>query len=230
MEEFYIGAYWGQRREPVEDCAQRLADCLERLAQIDDLLSTWFLRARSKKAAREPVDQDVASLAALLSKGRNRTDFDPEVIDELGFSAGMWNRQPEAVGLSCTVGVYSQWVGNVFLLNLPEPEGAATRLYRPEAAMEIMRAVIEAWEPGWATYSSSSLREAQEVGQGEPVVGWMTYLRSTEPTVEPHDNVRWHSMGSGQLITIGQEFTDASDTAVVALRNELRRAGSFTSL
>jgi hypothetical protein len=92
MGPFYLGAYWGSRRESSLRCGQRLAACAARLGEIDEALGSWFRRAVSKAAAKTPVDLDAESLGRLLAQGVNRRDGDGEVIEELGFSAGLWNR------------------------------------------------------------------------------------------------------------------------------------------
>ena len=47
----FVGAYWGVRDESVDDCAERIAALLLRLAEIDPLLSGWRDKAMTKKEA-----------------------------------------------------------------------------------------------------------------------------------------------------------------------------------
>ena len=39
---YFVGIYWGEREEPVEDCADRLARFMSALADADESLAQWF--------------------------------------------------------------------------------------------------------------------------------------------------------------------------------------------
>lgn len=106
MEPFYLGAYWGSRREPLAECAVGLARFLSRLSEIDEALARWYRRGARKADAKTPVRADAESLAKLLAEGINRRDFGGEAIEHLGFAIGLWNRARPTVGLSATIGAY----------------------------------------------------------------------------------------------------------------------------
>ena len=94
---FYIGAYWGSRPESAESCGRRLADCLAGMAEIDDALSSWFRKGKSKAAAKESIATDAESLADLLARERNRRDVDGSVIDGSDLPS------------ACGIGVQRRW-------------------------------------------------------------------------------------------------------------------------
>jgi hypothetical protein len=96
---------------------------LARLDEIDQVLGSWFRKTNSKAAARTPVALDVESLDRLLAQGVNRLDVGGEVIEELGFSFGLWNRARPPVGLSGLVGAYPSFQGvvNRIVFNFPSP-------------------------------------------------------------------------------------------------------------
>lgn len=150
MDAFYLGAYWGSRPESSRRCGERLATCLARLGEIDEALAAWFRLGASKAAARTPIELDAASLDQLLVQGVNRRDLDGEIIEELGFSFGLWNGSRPAVGLGGGVGGYPSVAGllNSIVFNFPPPEDEAARLYEPPVAAAIFDAVVEAWAPG----------------------------------------------------------------------------------
>lgn len=175
MESTYVGAYWGNRPESAKEGAERLAHCRAALARVDEALASWYKKGASRTTANTPVASDSRSLAELLERGRNRTDVGREVIQELGFSFDFWNRSRPEVGLNGLVGAYPS-VGrivNTFVLSFyasAQPEAA--RIYTDASAKAVMKAVVEAWEPDWATWSTRRLRDAQPVEPREPVVGW----------------------------------------------------------
>lgn len=225
MDPFYLGAYWGSRRESSLRCGERLARCVARLGQVDEALESWFRRAASKAAAKTPVELDAESLGQLLAQGRNRRDVGGEVIEELGFSIGLWNRAKPAVGMSGTVGAHPAFPGmlNSFVLDFPPPEDDALRLYDPAVAEAIFQAVVEEWEPDWATWTSHALRNAQGAAPREPVVGWMTYL--ADPAVA--DLPGGSSLLSGSAISVGRDVTDAEERAVKEMRARLANVGAL---
>lgn len=227
MDPFYLGAYWGSRQESSARCGQRLANCVALLSEIDEAFASWFRRAASKAAAKTPVDTDAESLGRLLAQGVNRRDVGGDVIEELGFSIGLWNRARPAVGLSGTVGAYPSFQGvlNSVVLDFPPPEAEALRLYEPSVAQAIFDAVVEAWEPNWATWTTHALRNAQGAAPREPVVGWMTYLETAVSEDLPRATSR--PLLGGTVITIGQDVSGAGEQAVLDVRGRLTTIGAL---
>lgn len=223
MEPSYIGAYWGSRRESALQCGERLADCILRLGEIDKVLGSWFRRGASKAAAKVPVVPDGKSLCQLLAKGVNRRDVDSEVVEELGFSVGLWNRASPTVGLSGTVGAYPSFQGvlNSFVLDFPPPEADALRLYEPSVAEAIFDAIIEIWEPEWATWTAPSLRNIQNAAPREPVIGWLTYLDTPDVADLPGATTR--ALLSGTVIKTQQDVNGVDEAVVLDTRARLAK-------
>lgn len=227
MESSYIGAYWGSRREAAQQCGERLARCIAALAGVDPVLGSWFRRGARKAAARTPVDVDAMALGELLEHGRNRRDFGGEILEELGFTVGLWNRARPAVGLSATVGTYSTSPGilNSFVLELPPLADGSSCLYQPKAAGVIFEAIVQAWNPEWATWTTHGWREAQAAAPREPVVGWLTYLHGSALQHTPHAALR--PVDGGVLIQATPEFNDADEVAILAVREDLVQSAAL---
>jgi len=171
---FYVGAYWGARREDVEPCARRLQDFLE----------------------------------------------------DLGCNIGIWNGgEPDSAGLSVHCGGYTAVPGilNNCVIHLPGMSAESEALYEVGVARSLMAAVVECWEPDWATWTSHELREALPFQTGEVIVGWMTYLSSSllrrESRLPALPNVE--EVGDGVLITLGDDAAAVSADDVLALRRSL---------
>lgn len=231
MDPFYLGAYWGSRQESSEHCAERLATCLVRLGEIDRSLAVWFRRGASKAAAKIPIDLDALSLNRLLSQGVNRRDVGGEVIEDLGFSFGLWNRNRPTVGLGGTVGAHPSFGGvlNGIVLDIPPPDDdAAARLFVPAVATAIFDAVVEAWMPDWATWTSHPLRKVQGAAPREPVIGWMTYVAS--PLTVQLPNARRRSLLNGMVIELTGQIGGLSEADVLAARSSLVDAGALVPI
>src|SRR5947209_17211529 len=108
---YYIGAYWGIRKETLEECTHRLAGFLMCLAECDPCFAHWFKKGASRKEAlTHEINPNIATLQTLLLAGRNRTDIGHKVIEELGFRVGLWNgarNDAETTSLSIHCGSYA---------------------------------------------------------------------------------------------------------------------------
>jgi hypothetical protein len=229
---FLIGAYWGARPEFLDDCAGRLLSFMKLLGGVDPLLATWCEPGSSREeAARAKIDVSGSTIRDLLLDSQYKTGHDglQPVREKLGFSVDLWNGQEMEVGLSVSCGGWSSGGSNYSLIRLPPPRGAATpRLYRREAALSLMRIVVEAWSPADASWISRRLRKAQGAQRGDVVVGWATYLsegRLAKAGPLPTD-VRSEPLGDGLLITIGDDPMSTPLPLVMAVREALGPAVS----
>ena len=227
MDSFYAGAYWRARQESVEECTERLARFMSALEKIDPLFGSWFEKGRSRKGAlRTPIAIERPVLREKLLAGRNRTDFAPrQVIEELGFSFWPWNGQKSSVGLSVHCGAYSERVGNNVVIGLPyleQLEGVMDVAF----ATRLIAAMVECWDPAWATVSSSDLRTSQDQPIGSVVVGFVTYVRSSRrvgPLLLPKGVTR-RPLHYGELLTIGNDPLNVDRVAAIKLASHLNRA------
>ncbi len=220
-EQLYVGAYWSARAESVEACAARAVVGFERLASVDELLGSWRLKGARRAAARLPFDTRVESVMQALAAGRNRRDDDGSVIDALGFSLGVWNgdgADPVGLSIRCGISATTPALSNSVVVTLPEQSTRSAGLYGRPGAGQIVAALVEAWEPDWATVTSNSLREAQAVGGGRPVLGFVTYLsasRGEVPTVSAPFHVE--RLAAGSLISVDGDFAAVDSAAVSRL-------------
>jgi hypothetical protein len=121
------------------------------------------------------------------------------------------------------VGAHPSFPGvlNSLVFDFPPPEDEAFRLYEPRVAEAVFDAVIEAWEPDWASWTSHTLRNVQGAAPRGPVVGWMTYLTATVGTELP--GVTSRSLPGGTVIRIGRDVSSAGDAAVLDVRARLAK-------
>lgn len=232
-EPFYLGAYWGPRRESAEACAEHLADCIARLGACSELFERWYEKTDRKAAAkRSSVPLDPGALRELILLGANRCDADGSPIEELGFSVGLWNGDREApIGLSVNCGGWTSTPGvlNAFVLDLPPLlPGPAAQLYGLDAARAIMRATVEAWEPDWATLTSYELAAALDPAPREPSVGWITFFSDRRALPEDLPVALGERMpGRGTLLIATDRVEDVDASRLREIVAMLEEAGTL---
>jgi hypothetical protein len=232
-EPLYLGAYWEPRRESAGECGKRLADCLARLVACNDLLQRWHEKAyREADAGRSTVDADPEGLRDLLLRGVNRRDADGTPIEELGFSAALWNGVREApIGLSITCGACTSARGvmNAFVLDLPlRQPGPAAQLYELDTGLAVMRSVVEAWEPDWASLTCDNLAAALDSGPREPSIGWITFLSGRRPFPR-HLPIPFQKRvaGRGMLLIAADRAEDVEVSSLREVSAVLSEAGTL---
>ncbi len=180
MENFVLGAYWWDRKESVEQCARRVVCCLRDIGQCDPALSRWFRGGCSRKEALErQVQITHETVRELLLRGRNRPDIGGEVMEELGFSMRLWNGGEDCqdVGFSVTCGGYAANpnIWNSCVVELPSEGPPFERILKVGPLLCLMRAIVTAFDPDWATVMPDSLRQIAQFGSNKPAVGWLFY-------------------------------------------------------
>jgi hypothetical protein len=219
----YIGAYWGSRPEAVEACAERLAQFLKVLSATHRLLDMRFKTGRVAK--RGPIDVDAFALKDVLLKGRSR-GADGSIIDEIGFTVGLWNGDRTAAGLTVSCGAGSRTVGNAVVVKPPDVDGAGLDVYQPGIARKVIEGMVECWGPEWATWSSVEMYDRQGAGQVGVVVGWMTYVgsRYRVSAAALPAGVEAEPSGDGTLLTLGEPGKPIPSPRLLATLGAIRPA------
>lgn len=237
IERYYLGAYWGVRKESVEQCAQRLAGFLMCLAECDPCFTRWFKLGRSRQEAlKEEIKPDVATLQTLLLAGRSRTDIGQKIIENLGFLIGLWNgasNDTESAGLMIRCGCYASRPGvNSCVIDLPYGDSVTERLLLVPVLKAVMECVVSAWAPDWGVITSGRFRKmTSRPPSHAPRVGWLTYLSHSRGVVTslplPARVVPLGTQGSLVIIT-DERFTASNPSHVemaAQVTEELDRAG-----
>lgn len=219
-----------------------LAELIAKLAEIDPLLSGWRIGANSKrKAIDQPiVTTDHVDLVQRLMAGRNRTDTDGAVIEELGYSVGWWNGSEDnkaATSISTHLGATTQWVPNSVVIKLPNSAGASS-LYTHDHAEALLATVITIFAPDRAVWTSSTLTRLQADpdrrtegggyigGQliGHPA-GWATLVAESESTHFDAERLpgsaRVERIGHGTLVMLGDDPAEPPVPDVLQVRRAM---------
>lgn len=237
IESYYIGAYWGVRKEAARECARRMNIFLATLQHIDATFVEWFHGGRSRKEAlSRPFILTEENLTELLLEGRSHDDFGYNVLEELGFRTALWNgdEQGEDIALSVLCGSTASIPGvNSCVIDLPYEGVTAERLLRVSSLIEIMKCIASAWEPDWGVVNSRSYREmAPKQCENSPLVGWITYLSSSRGRIpslpSPSYSIEVDNLGS--LIVVTNEQFTASDSQHVEAAKRTQNVLSHANL
>ncbi|QRN93742.1 immunity 52 family protein [Archangium violaceum] len=234
QESYYVGAYWGPRKETALECARRAELFFHMLARSDPSFAQWYRAGRGfpRELPGHPVHPEVKELEKLLLRSKLRTDVDKEVIEDMGFRQMVWNAKKEATEINLYCGKHSPWGGPNSCLLKPTREGAIReRLLRTPVLAEVLTSMATAWDPDFAMASSDEMVSLVQKRKWEVRVGWLTYLSRRLGTVPPLPApVRIEPVGElGWLLVLSPEPMTASNPEHVAftarVRELLDRAG-----
>jgi hypothetical protein len=229
-EQFYLGAYWGPRRESVEDCASRVVKTLHGLRECDEAFSRWYLpgKSRSESLLRE-VEVNLDRIATYLASGQNHSDDGKDPIADLGFRVSFWNGGMDggkAISLSFHCGSFSKFSKNSVVIDLPWHEDCASLLSGHNVS-EYLSCVAKAWLPDWATFTSPKLESLVQAEPGTPRFGWLTYVNDLfgYERVASLPKVQAEPLGlEGKLYVVTKENFSSENTEQVSRIRGLRAA------
>ncbi|MGQ0743347.1 MAG: Imm52 family immunity protein [Acidimicrobiales bacterium] len=205
----YLGAYWSSRGESLESCSHRLLRCLTTVGVVIPELVCWYEKMDSRGPGNTAVILDSQVLGRLLNKGRNRRDSDLAIIEKLGYSASLWNGNPSfpfSLWVSCAVAAGPR-LGNAFTLTLPNTRPFSEWIDWPQAR-ELLMAVVEAWDPEWASLTTHEWREVQDPPPGTPIAGWVTYLSGRKNRKAPPPAVIVEPLGESSVVYVAATNSD----------------------
>ena len=184
IETWQLAGFWGPRDESAESCAERWLTFFRDLEALgSDLLRGWGPRADSLSAAMKELVLEHEVLSNEVRAGAM------ERLDENapGFIFGAWNRREgvDGVAFSAICGQGSSVLLNNAHLRV-HTGSAADRATWALLASDMLRLLVEAWDPDWGFYVAGSLRNQQsEKSDRSPVAGYLTYLSSGRRAVLP---------------------------------------------
>jgi hypothetical protein len=231
---YYVGSYWGARKETALECARRAELFFHMLSRCDPTFAQWYRGGRGapRTLPGHPVQLDVPEWEQLFLRGMFRTDVSKKVIEEFGFKQYVWNaKNKERTRIEFHCGGYSLGAVNTCLLYPPEVGPLRERILSAPLMAEVLTSVATAWDPDFAMVSSSEMVDLVRKRKGEVRVGWLTYLSRRLGTVPPLPApVRIEPVGAlGWLLVLSPEPMSANNPEHVAftarVRELLDRAG-----
>jgi hypothetical protein len=226
LETYYIGAYWGARKEDAQACARRMATVVQLLQPVDPLFASWFKGSKSlKQALQRPLELEPSSLQKYIQRNLMRDDR-RQPMEDLGFSVGLWNgcQGGNDAWLTIFCGGYWEQVSNSCVLDAPCKGPASERVLTTPFQVQSLRALATAWEPDWGVAMSHAHREIIEKKCPGVLVGWVTYLSRRLGRVPPLPApVRIEPVeDKGTLVILTPERFTAANPEHVALAERVR--------
>lgn len=223
QEWYSLRAYWGKRQENVEECAGKMLDYLTCLGQWDESCRDWYELAKTlKKALQHKVTLDKEGLERLLLKGRQYTDYGHHLMDDLGYSVGIWSGgNTEEIGqggisMHIKCGGTSASVANSCWIRLLYKGEMAERVLQVPRLKALLECVVQAWEPTWAVIDTSKTPKLETKQRGIqllPWPGWMVYLKhswGSLPTFPESVGVIPCGRDGSLIVTTEERFTAAN--------------------
>lgn len=174
---FYIGAYWKNRKQKVEDIIMPTLKVLEGLSVIDNQFQNIYELGKSKKEAlQKNVPRTDNELLRLFLTSVKKTDVDGEGYSSIGYSVKLWNGQSdyESSSVSFNLGSSSSSISNSCLVKLPAEGLAKERLLEPTTVYRIIDLIIENFDPDILVLNSRRLQTELDAANE---VGWITYKK-----------------------------------------------------
>jgi hypothetical protein len=226
-ERYYVGAYWGPRKETALECARRAELFFHMLARCDPTFVQWYRGGRGapRELPGHPVRPVATEWEQLFLRGMNRTDADRKVIEDLGFREYVWNAKRGRTRVELHCGEYSPFgAGNTCLIYPPEEGPGRERILAAPVLAEVLTSVATAWDPDFAMVGSIAMVRLVQKRKREVRVGWLTYLSrrlgSLPPLPAP---VRIEPVGTlGWLLLLSPEPMTASNPEHVAFTARVR--------
>lgn len=221
QEDYYLGAYWGPRKETAMECARRAVLLFHMLARCDPTFAQWYRGGPGapRDLPGHPVRAEETEWEQLFLRGRNRTDMGKEIIEDLGFRQHVWNAKREQTRVELHCGEYSPWgAGNTCLIYPPEEGPVQQRILSAPVLAEVLTSVATAWDPDYAMAGTIEMVRLVRKRKREVKVGWLTYLSRRLGRLPPLPApVRIESVGTlGWLLVLSPEPMTESNPEHVA--------------
>ncbi|MFL5351019.1 immunity 52 family protein [Archangium sp.] len=218
---FYAGVYWPERKESAEECARRAERFFRLLSLCDPIYARWFEQANSLKKALQLQFEPSYETFLRFFKSRKYNE------GKLGFSFSAWTGHAEnghggVVSLSC--GSAFGPTPNSCLVDLPYAGPEEQRVLTAPVLIEVMRAMVLAWEPDWGGVISHAYQDIRDEPGGHPRTGWLMYLSRRRGEVPPLPApVRVEPVeDQGSLIVLTPERFNTDNPEHVALADQVR--------
>ena len=182
MDDFYIGAYWGSRADTIKNVTNQTLDTLQKLSAVDTHFSHWYKKGMSRKKALESeinYNDGSEDVYKAIFDSVKKGEINSSGLAKHGFVYGFWSGHSDedsssisfSVGMSFTVSSIS----NTCIINIPFAGSAKMRLLNKNAATQIIKILVEEWNPDYCVLTSDTLGETLKVNNK---TGWITYRKS----------------------------------------------------
>ena len=221
---YFLGVYWGPRKDSLAQAAERLAVCLTAWSKISPHLRDWYYIDDHLK--RQRLEIEPSSLEAPIREAYQDTGSDhPRPRDGQSGSVGIATSSellPVSVGILC--GFTSKAFPNSCIMSLPAVD-PVWDLLQEETASALLCSAAEAWDAAHGMVSHQSWLPPRRPGQsGRPRVGWLTYMsKELLPPPKKRPDAIWRPCDNGELVSLGPDVKAVDGEMVAGLARELQK-------
>jgi hypothetical protein len=107
IDTFYIGAYWQERKELLENVVEPTVKTLIELSKADEqFVKKYELGANKKQALEHEVSISKEDIEKLYSQGLKKNDIDKDGYSKIGYRLSLWtgHKNEKSCKISFTVG------------------------------------------------------------------------------------------------------------------------------
>ena len=187
FENFYIGAYWNDRQEPLASCAMKASAIFTRLAQANLIFSEWFELGRSRRdALRKVVRTDQHSLQSLMMEDRSKNDSGDVIFPGQGYSLYLWNGRKDgedAANINLQCGAFGPYSVNRCLIRLPAGEETRCHIMQVSILIDNLHNIVNILQPESGGIYSSEYNQLAPIKTRVPAIGWIMYLPVNPATI-----------------------------------------------
>ncbi len=201
-EGYYMGGYWENHPEKLEEIVKKTIVFFDGLRKIDSLFENWLEKGKSRKQALlNKIEFNEKSIYQSYMKNLKKEELSIDGYSKFGFQFSGWSghEDNESVSFSLSSGHLSSAIPNRCLFNFPSEGNNKKNLIQAEKLESILKLIVSIWNPDYAVFSSTKLREKLGVGNR---LGWISYNRE-------------HGMHS---IDTGNEYDSDNESHLEAIR------------
>ncbi|WP_285010118.1 Imm52 family immunity protein [Pedobacter faecalis] len=174
---FYVGAYWSNRKQSIDEILRPSLNVLEGFAALDSQFQYYYEAGMSREEAlAKKVTLTQGELRRLFLVGVKKNDLDFEGHRKIGYSLRFWNGQSdrESSSVSFNLGSNSPRISNNCLVKIPAEGAAKERLLGFSKSRQVIDLIIENFEPEILVLTSRKLQTDLDVINE---IGWVTYKK-----------------------------------------------------
>ncbi|MHB8089289.1 MAG: Imm52 family immunity protein [Anaerolineaceae bacterium] len=187
FENYYIGAYWNDRQEPLVSCAMKASAIFTHLTQVNPIFTEWFELGRSRRdALRKIVRTDQHSLQSLMMGDRSKNDSSEVIFPGQGYSLYLWNGRKDgedAANINLQCGAFGPYSVNRCLIRLPEGEETRSHIMQVSTLTDILLDIVNIFQPELGGIYLSEYNHLAPIKTRVPAIGWIMYLPVNPVTI-----------------------------------------------